>query len=133
MKIYKCDNCEKVLVIEQDRPISKVDKTTLDIIERNHRLECSFSQEKGWKFYNGNEILRPHSKGFYQKKIYNDIYAELQIYDGGYELEIQIPEDKSVVNMTINTCVFSYRFKNKIDFIKLEEDSITIIKKLCKK
>jgi len=46
-----------------------------------------------------------------------------------YEVDIQIPEEFSIVNKTINITLFNY---DKLDFERAEKDALKVMKKLIK-
>jgi ASC-1-like (ASCH) protein len=88
--------------------------------------------KKGWTKYN-NRWLREHSKHFWQKELEPGIYANVHHYEPfqtmleSWELEIQIPEYRSITGMTINVSTFNY---DKENFTKWENDANKLIKAL---
>ena len=46
-----------------------------------------------------------------------------------YEVDIQIPEEFSIANKTINITIFSY---DKLDFERAEKDALKVMKKLIR-
>ena len=46
-----------------------------------------------------------------------------------YEVDIQIPEEFSIVNKTINITIFNY---DKLNFERVEKDALKVMKKLIR-
>ena len=86
--------------------------------------------KEGWTKYD-KMVLAPNANCMYQKEIVKDVFVDVLEYTnpGVWEAHVQIPEDKSIVGMTINTVVFAY---NKLDFDKIEAKAKVIIRQLTK-
>jgi len=50
--------------------------------------------------------------------------------DTRYEIDIQIPDEFTILDKTINITIFTYP---KLDFIRMEKEALRVIKKLLKK
>jgi len=88
-----------------------------------------------WKEIN-IPILHEYADKAWQIKLGDDVYAELYEYEHekepipiGYELEMQIHANRSIVGETINIKLFTYFTK---DFNKAEKDARLIANKLIK-
>ena len=86
-----------------------------------------------WKKYTKHP-LREHAICFYQKEIVTDIYANILVYGrydkNTYALEIQIPEEVSIIKQTIDIEVFTFP---ELDFERFEKIAKKLITKLIYK
>jgi hypothetical protein len=95
-----------------------------------------------WKKYKPTSLWHPYSNCIYQKKLYedssdNEIFANIAEYpprpyfeNNVYQLDIQIPQELSVTNNTINVECFNY---DKLDFEAMEKDALNLIEILTRK
>jgi hypothetical protein len=74
-----------------------------------------------WKKYEDHPF---YNIAYYQKKVYEDVFAEIIDYGGAYEVESQISSDGE---HTINIQLLGYA---ELDFDAMEKDIVKIIKKL---
>jgi len=84
-----------------------------------------------------DDVLYKHANRTWQKLYFiNDykigiIIAEY-IFRGNthYEIDIQIPDEFTILDKTINITIFTY---SKLNFTKMEKEALRVIKKLLKK
>ena len=89
--------------------------------------------KEGWKKYEKPTGGREFADNLYQKHYKNDIYINVYEYLAtknmslGYELDVQIMDEQSVVEKTMNITLFSYK---ELDFDLFEKDGEKIIELL---
>ena len=87
---------------------------------------------KNWKEYKNFWNTADKS---WQKKTENDMYINVNYYDHEeitlpYELDFQIPEEKSITGTTIDVKCFLDFKREKVNFDECEKKAIKIINKL---